>query len=125
MTPHCMMWCIWRERNIRNFEDCERTTVELKDILFKTLHGWMIFTNSFRFANFVEFQDLCSFSLVGVPLVYSLCTWVAPLCTFNKIELLIKKNIPCSMTFPAHAQSVLVLGHNAMSLWHNLRCLLT
>jgi hypothetical protein len=38
MASHCVM-CIWRERNSRNFEDCERTVVELKDILFKTLHG--------------------------------------------------------------------------------------
>ena len=24
-TLHCLMWCIWRERNNRNFEDIERT----------------------------------------------------------------------------------------------------
>jgi hypothetical protein len=29
------------------------------------------------------------------------------------------------MTLPAHAPSVLVLGHDAMGLWYNLRCLLT
>ena len=24
-VPHCLMWCIWRERNNRYFEDFERT----------------------------------------------------------------------------------------------------
>lgn len=27
--PHCLIWCIWRERNARNFE-CERFILELE-----------------------------------------------------------------------------------------------
>ena len=23
MVPHWVMWCLWRERNARHFEDCE------------------------------------------------------------------------------------------------------
>jgi hypothetical protein len=40
-VPHCLMWCLWRERNGRSFEDCERTIVELKLLFFRTLLDWM------------------------------------------------------------------------------------
>jgi hypothetical protein len=33
----CLTWCIWRERNDRNFEDHERTLVELNALFFTTL----------------------------------------------------------------------------------------
>ena len=29
-VPHCFIWCIWRERNNRNFEDLERSVADLK-----------------------------------------------------------------------------------------------
>jgi hypothetical protein len=38
LTPLCLMWCIWREYNIRNFEDCERMVLELKAIMFRSLY---------------------------------------------------------------------------------------
>ena len=25
IVPHCLLWCIWRERNARSFEGCERS----------------------------------------------------------------------------------------------------
>ena len=40
-VPHCLMWCIWRERNNRCFEDFERTIADLKLFFFKTLLDWM------------------------------------------------------------------------------------
>jgi hypothetical protein len=46
--PLCLMWCIWRERNSRSFEDCERTTIELKAIVFKSLYVWMSAYNNSR-----------------------------------------------------------------------------
>jgi hypothetical protein len=36
MMP-CLMWCLWKERNGRSFEDHERTSEELNNIFFKTL----------------------------------------------------------------------------------------
>jgi hypothetical protein len=30
------LWCLWKERNDRSFEDRERTVVELKSFFFKT-----------------------------------------------------------------------------------------
>uniref|UniRef100_A0A2N9HMD7 Uncharacterized protein n=1 Tax=Fagus sylvatica TaxID=28930 RepID=A0A2N9HMD7_FAGSY len=37
MVPCCVMWCIWRERNARHFEDCERSVLDLKLLFFQTL----------------------------------------------------------------------------------------
>jgi hypothetical protein len=30
VIPHCIMWCLWRERNARTFEGCELSIAELK-----------------------------------------------------------------------------------------------
>ena len=37
MIPLCLMWCLWREKNARYFEDLERTLEELKSFFFFTL----------------------------------------------------------------------------------------
>ena len=41
MVSHCVMWCLWRERNARHFEDCERYVVDLKLLFFQTLYVWV------------------------------------------------------------------------------------
>ena len=40
-VPHCLMWCIWRERNNRHFEDLERSVADLKLFFLKTLLDWV------------------------------------------------------------------------------------
>ncbi|KAG2720879.1 hypothetical protein I3760_02G054900 [Carya illinoinensis] len=42
MIPICIMWCIWKERNERTFEDKERSLEELKVFFFRTLCTWAI-----------------------------------------------------------------------------------
>jgi hypothetical protein len=37
MVHLCVMWCLWRERNARNFEDCEHEIIELKKRVLRTL----------------------------------------------------------------------------------------
>jgi hypothetical protein len=37
VAPLYLLWYIWRELNVRSFEDCERLVVELKAIMFKSL----------------------------------------------------------------------------------------
>jgi hypothetical protein len=32
MIPLCVMWCLWRERNARSFEDHESGMIELKKL---------------------------------------------------------------------------------------------
>ena len=82
MVPLCIMWCLWRERNDRSFENLERTLEELKYFFFFSLFAWttaylaplilvfLIFLFSFRF-------------LPRRSLVYFLYTKVAPFCAFD------------------------------------------
>ena len=37
--PHSVMWCIWKERNARSFEDIERNIPDLKNVSFKNSVG--------------------------------------------------------------------------------------
>ena len=59
-VPHCLMWCIWKERNARTFEGCEKSIVELKLYFMRCLSEWLLATGSFSFSNLFEFLDLCS-----------------------------------------------------------------
>jgi hypothetical protein len=38
LAPLCLLWCIWRERNARLFEDVETSMVELQQRLLNTLY---------------------------------------------------------------------------------------
>uniref|UniRef100_A0A2N9FU80 Reverse transcriptase domain-containing protein n=1 Tax=Fagus sylvatica TaxID=28930 RepID=A0A2N9FU80_FAGSY len=59
--PHCIMWCLWRERNARTFEDCELSVVELKLHFYRSLLDWMSATGLFRLSNMLDLIDYCSF----------------------------------------------------------------
>jgi hypothetical protein len=50
-----MVWCIWRERNARTFEDCEQNVLALKMCFFRTLFDWMSATALFSSISFLEF----------------------------------------------------------------------
>ena len=56
MTPLCLMWYIWRERNVRCFEDCET------NIMFKSFYTRIVAYHSPHFCSFSDFLDFCSFS---------------------------------------------------------------
>jgi hypothetical protein len=65
MVPHCVMWCLWRERNARHFEDSERYIVDLKLLFFQTLYEWV---NSLGFCSInsiTELIDYCSFQCLN------------------------------------------------------------
>jgi hypothetical protein len=51
--PHCLMWCLWRERN-----DSEQNIVDLKLLFYRSLYEWMRATGLFSFTTFLEFFDL-------------------------------------------------------------------
>uniref|UniRef100_A0A2N9IAI6 Reverse transcriptase domain-containing protein n=1 Tax=Fagus sylvatica TaxID=28930 RepID=A0A2N9IAI6_FAGSY len=40
MVPHCLMWCLWQERNDRTFKEKERTIPALKLHFLHTLLNW-------------------------------------------------------------------------------------
>jgi hypothetical protein len=59
--PHCLMWCLWRERNARSFEGCERSIIDLKSQLLKTLFDWMLVIGLFSLSlSYLDFLDHCS-----------------------------------------------------------------
>ena len=37
IVPHCLLWCIWRKRNARSFQGCERSMLEINSFFFYTL----------------------------------------------------------------------------------------
>uniref|UniRef100_A0A2N9FZM9 Reverse transcriptase domain-containing protein n=1 Tax=Fagus sylvatica TaxID=28930 RepID=A0A2N9FZM9_FAGSY len=60
VIPHCIMWCLWRERNIRMFEGCELNIVELKLQFYCYLIDWLSATGLFSFSNLLDLIDYCS-----------------------------------------------------------------
>ena len=92
IVPHCLMWCIWRERNSRSFEDRERSILEFKSFFFSTLLEWCLVLPS-----------LSCISLSGLLEHCTLISWC--LCLFSTFpmygavffqytfKLLIKKKI--------------------------------
>jgi hypothetical protein len=40
MVPCCLLWCLWREHNDRQFEDKERTIDDLISFFFHSLYSW-------------------------------------------------------------------------------------
>jgi hypothetical protein len=41
LAPLCLMWCLWRNRNVRSFENIETSMLELRKILFNTFYTWI------------------------------------------------------------------------------------
>ena len=40
LVPLCLMWCIWKERNRRTFEDLDRSKEQLLALFFGSLFDW-------------------------------------------------------------------------------------
>ena len=62
-VPHCLMCCIWRERNNRHFEDLERSVADLKLFFLKTLLDWVTvfgFRSVSSVHGFIDFCTLCT-----------------------------------------------------------------
>jgi hypothetical protein len=61
-----LVWCIWRERNVRNFEDREILVVKLKSIMIKSIYTWTMAYNSLHFPSFFEFWIFVLFLSISV-----------------------------------------------------------
>ena len=59
-VPHCLMWCLWRERNGHSFEDSKWTIVGLKLLFFRTLFDWVSARDSVSCVSLHQFLDSCS-----------------------------------------------------------------
>jgi hypothetical protein len=93
MTSLCLMWCIWRERNARCFEDREISMEELNNVMFKSLYTWIAAYNSPHFSSFSEFLDFCSFFLLdrGFLLYTSCILGLRPFELLMRLIYLLKK----------------------------------
>lgn len=40
IVPHAILWCIWREKNSRNFDGIEKSIIDLKSSLVKIPFLW-------------------------------------------------------------------------------------
>ena len=70
LVPHCLMWCIWCERNARSFKDCERSLLEIKSFFLHTLFEWSVIFSHFSCSSFPIFIDRCTFVSWFVPPYY-------------------------------------------------------
>ena len=61
IIPHCLMWCIWWERNGRSFEDTKSSLPNLKLFFFKILLDWLTTTRNLSLFSIVDLLDLCNF----------------------------------------------------------------
>ena len=61
MVPHCVIWCLWRERNACLFEDCESSVVDIKLLFFQTLYAWVNVVGVFSINSITELIDHCCF----------------------------------------------------------------
>jgi len=60
LAPLCLLWCIWRERNARLFEDVETSMVELRKRLLNMLYILIASHHYLNDFTFVDFLNLFS-----------------------------------------------------------------
>ena len=63
IVPHCLMWCIWKERNSRCCEDSERSMPDLKLFFFRTLLDWLSMWRNQSFSSILDLLDLWIFCI--------------------------------------------------------------
>ena len=81
IVPHCLMWCLWRERNSRCFEDIERSSLDLK---LRTLLDWSFALQKQSFPSFIDLLDSCNFCIWFVDPLYTPCVLGCLLFDINK-----------------------------------------
>jgi hypothetical protein len=60
MTPHCLMWCIWQERNDRTFNGVEKSIPALKFHLLHILLSWAKAAHLVSSCSLSDMIDYCS-----------------------------------------------------------------
>ena len=70
LVPHCLIWCIWRERNARSFKGCERSLLETKSFFLHSLWMEYGFFSFFLFFLFYFSWPLIFCFLIFAPIVH-------------------------------------------------------
>ena len=55
MTPICLFWCIWGERNRRMFQEEEKSDMSLKNLFLRALLEW---SQQFMDVDYFSFMNL-------------------------------------------------------------------
>ena len=85
LVPHCLIWCIWHERNARIFEVCERSLLQIKSFFLHTLLMECGLFSLFLFFFFYFSWSLFFCFLICTPIVYPQCTRFGNLSIINNI----------------------------------------
>ena len=64
IVPHCLMWCLWWERNSMCFEDNERSIPDLMLFFFRTLLDYLVVMWNQSFSSFLDILDSSNFCTV-------------------------------------------------------------
>jgi hypothetical protein len=59
-APHCLIWCLWRERNSRTFSGEEQSVTKLKFSFLQTLFEWLKASHLVSATTVAEMLDNCS-----------------------------------------------------------------
>jgi hypothetical protein len=59
MVPLCVMWCIWRERNARLFEDKECSVNGVRKNMIAMLHLWAMTHYRDEISTLDDFLHMC------------------------------------------------------------------
>ena len=59
-VPHCLFWCLRRERNARCFEDCKQSILDIKSFFFCTLLDWSIVLPFYTCFSLSDLIDCCN-----------------------------------------------------------------
>ena len=61
MIPHCLMWCLWCERNARIFNEEEKSVLAIKFHVLQTLLDWLKASHQVSVSmSLSDMIDLCS-----------------------------------------------------------------
>jgi hypothetical protein len=92
VSPHSLMWIIWRERNARCFEDQQRSLEELKKLFIQTLFHWADAFQVSQFSTMPQFVFMFLFlPLWGLSLYTSCVLGLHPSTLFNELLISQKK----------------------------------
>jgi hypothetical protein len=83
MVLTCILWCVWKERNNRCFEDLKRS---LEDILASFFHTLYLWTMAFVSHLSLSFGDFLVHFLISSYVLSLVCFR----CTYGRLSLLIK-----------------------------------
>ena len=77
VVPHCLLWCIWKERNSKCFEDIELPMSDISSYFSELYWTSSLCGGIFLFLLFWIFLTFVMFVLDLFTPVYSPCTWVS------------------------------------------------